>query len=566
MCGRAAQTLRPEDIGARVNVQQINDNQGYRPSYNVTVHCQQPTIVTINHSRVIYTMRWGGIGPDPNYDLINIRCDTLVKNGYYKNLFRKNRCLVTAEGYYEWHRDLKNPSTTPLPYFFYMPADTYNFSNSSTTPDTTTKQKSMILMAAIYEIKKSKFTGQDEYRYSIITTDAYKDIGHVHDRMPLILTDKTVIDKYLDKNENFEEVYSMLLKGYTKNLSFHRVATLVNNIKNNSEDLIKPMKEYYSTNGIDRFFQPATQSNSTSTNSTSNSQTSTTTDTSNVNRIIPKSFTEAPQSPSKLPLQSLKISKKKSATTTTTTTTKTSNNPISNYFQPVSKQPSDIDLTLLSPVLPTPNNNNNHTNNNNSNIRTTTPVVLQPPTSPNKRKFDQVDIQSSNSNKGRIIVLTNDISVDNDETESLTIPCENSVDLTDVDFEDSFENTNNNLEFQFKSTIIKSSSITPSRTTSVSAQPNHQTSTLESSAISPISKYPSEIPSQTSPTKLLKSNNTTENSEFIEIPDSLQFDENDDENVYQQPTNTKFRNYSQEIEDEEEEEEEFENTLKYAIY
>ncbi|EFA80705.1 hypothetical protein PPL_06290 [Heterostelium album PN500] len=319
MCGRAVCTLNPQEIHARTDTNEFIGGSRYQPSYNVTAGMNQPVITnylnltrsvsggrinnnnnsnnsdnnednqdnindewnesTNNHvsgsvnnedqqsqqqpqqqknQRVVMSMLWGGIG-DPQYNIINIRSDTIPNHSLFKSLLKRQRCLIVAEGFYEWQHangDMASTKIPPSPYYFYQQPNSYSPDNTSLV----NSGKSMILMAGVYQIKKSA-TGEDVFRYALITTDAFKGMSGVHHRMPVILTDENDINHWLRPYDektsgspaDLHSLYK-LMKPYD-GLSFHKVPVLVNNIRFNSPDCIKPEKEYFAKSGIDRFFQ-----------------------------------------------------------------------------------------------------------------------------------------------------------------------------------------------------------------------------------------------------------------------------------------------------------------------
>ncbi|KAF2076193.1 hypothetical protein CYY_002493 [Polysphondylium violaceum] len=273
MCGRAACTLRPEDIVNRVGAQTFNNQNQYQPSYNVTGGAIQPVVVRVGHARVIESMQWGGAIGSSNFNLINIRLDTLKSNSFYKSLFKKSRCLVVADGYYEWVRGTN--SSTPLPYYITSnlndskcnsnnsKSDCHsNSGNGSDDCDNKLKDKNMILMAAIYQEYKDN-QDKKKYRYSIITTESGGELEKIHDRMPIILNDQECIDRFLNDSsdeQTVQDCFNILEnKDYLNSLYSFRVSTLVNNTKNNSSDCIKPEKDYLKEkkDSIEQFFKPS---------------------------------------------------------------------------------------------------------------------------------------------------------------------------------------------------------------------------------------------------------------------------------------------------------------------
>jgi putative SOS response-associated peptidase YedK len=106
-CGRTACTLNPQQLQSNLNINQWENQQRYRPSYNVGPQSFQPVIVMNNGQHKIITMKWGLVPKnveDPvafSKDLktINARSETLTSNPMWKKLLPRNRCVVIADGY-----------------------------------------------------------------------------------------------------------------------------------------------------------------------------------------------------------------------------------------------------------------------------------------------------------------------------------------------------------------------------------------------------------------------------------------------------------------------------------
>ncbi|EGG17776.1 hypothetical protein DFA_08775 [Cavenderia fasciculata] len=266
MCGRSVLTLEPQDIQARTNTTRVIGQ--YQQSYNVTIGMVQPVIVASANQHVVQAMTWGGVTIGTQMGLSNIRSDN--KNGLFKSMLKKQRCLVVANGFYEWKHPTHGNSK-PLPYYFHIPNQeekTKTTSSSLSSSDSMMisesdrfggnekiidKSKTIMLMAGVYQVTKDN-GGNDSYRYSVITTDASKEVSPVHHRMPVIFRDQDDINRWLSESTTDEESYGMMKQFI--GLSSHRVPMLVNSIKNNGPELIENEKDYYSKHGINRFFQP----------------------------------------------------------------------------------------------------------------------------------------------------------------------------------------------------------------------------------------------------------------------------------------------------------------------
>ncbi|MFA6064901.1 MAG: SOS response-associated peptidase [archaeon] len=178
-----------------------------KPEANYNVAPQQFANVIQKTDKVVMDkFEWGyEIGARK---VINTRLDSLKEKTIFHDSFKNRRVLVPASGYFEW----KQAGTRKVPYYFH-PKEGY------------------FGLAGIYD---------KENRFSIITTNADKKIESIHERMPVIVK-REDYSKWLDQKTDVKDLLSIL--GDTrKDLQFDIVSTDVNNVKNNSPDLIEPVK------------------------------------------------------------------------------------------------------------------------------------------------------------------------------------------------------------------------------------------------------------------------------------------------------------------------------------
>jgi len=127
------------------------------PSYNVAPQTFQP-VVAFNRKtleRELLQMRWGLVpfwADDPRiaYSTINAKAETLATSPTFREAFKRRRCLVPADGFYEWQPTGKK---TKQPYALSL------------------KDSSLFALAGLFDVWKDKKTGQALFSYSIITTD-----------------------------------------------------------------------------------------------------------------------------------------------------------------------------------------------------------------------------------------------------------------------------------------------------------------------------------------------------------------------------------------------------------
>ena len=214
MCGRYTFFNNIDSLQHSLNIDVIDSNIiDHQASYNISPTQNAPVVFQDNNKRILKNMRWGLIpswAKDKSFasKLINARAETIADKPSFKNLITTNRCVVLANGYYEW----VNINNKKQPYFIYSGENT------------------MISMAGLWTEWK------DVISFTIITKQSETSISHLHHRMPLVLP-KEKIDSYLDKNNTFDD---FIIFDDMK-LKYHQVSRLVNSPKNNNASCINPI-------------------------------------------------------------------------------------------------------------------------------------------------------------------------------------------------------------------------------------------------------------------------------------------------------------------------------------
>lgn len=222
MCGRYTLT-KIEKLKSRFDVSTLSD---LRPSYNVAPGQRMPVVIA-NESGMhkLVTMKWGLIpfwakDPKVGYKLINARDDSVFDKPTWRKSILKRRCLVPADGFYEWRKP-SSPKDHKQPFFIHP------------------KQIDVFSFAGIWETWKDS-DGQELSTYSIITTSPNKEMSKIHDRMPVILhpdDEGAWLDSSLDNRNDIEP----FLQSYDDGLEMYKVSDEVNSPKNNSPELINSL-------------------------------------------------------------------------------------------------------------------------------------------------------------------------------------------------------------------------------------------------------------------------------------------------------------------------------------
>lgn len=221
MCGRFSFT-QPDKIVAEIF--QLASVPPLSPRYNIAPTQSVPTVlVSDDKNRHLKMLRWGLI-PSWAKDikmgakLINARAETVSEKPAFRSAFKRRRCLILADGFYEWQEQ----GGKKQPFYFAL------------------QDGKPFAFAGLWEGWEKS---EDEAIESctILTTEANELMRPIHDRMPVILDPKDY-DKWLDPEVQKPESLQSLLQPYqSEEMNFYPVSTKVNNAKTDSPDCIKQM-------------------------------------------------------------------------------------------------------------------------------------------------------------------------------------------------------------------------------------------------------------------------------------------------------------------------------------
>ena len=216
MCGRFQLSVKGKEISERFHVEVYNDK--FTPRYNCAPSQLLP-VITNEEPGVLNYFRWGLIpywakDPKIGYKLINTRAETVREKPSFKRAFEYQRCLVPANGFYEWRKTDKQPFRIFI------------------------KNEPLFSMAGIWE-KWLDVEKRPLYTFSIITTRANRFMKPLHHRMPVILP-REVEKEWLTETDL--ELLSELLMPYNgAKMDAYPISERINSPKNNDETLIYPI-------------------------------------------------------------------------------------------------------------------------------------------------------------------------------------------------------------------------------------------------------------------------------------------------------------------------------------
>jgi putative SOS response-associated peptidase YedK len=243
MCGRYASSRRPQDLVEEFEVERVDVREDLEPDFNVAptkpvygVFDRRRRDVNDIAVRRLAVLRWGLI---PSWAkeasigsrLINARMETVADKPAFRRAFASRRCLLPADGYYEWYAtEVMNAKGKPVKQPFYI------------TPG----DGGVLAMAGLYEIWRDPDIADgepDAFRWTctVLTTRAEDSLGHIHDRMPLLVEP----DRYaawLDPMESDgSRLVDLLVPAAPGRLEAYPVSTMVNNVNNNGPELAQPL-------------------------------------------------------------------------------------------------------------------------------------------------------------------------------------------------------------------------------------------------------------------------------------------------------------------------------------
>ncbi len=247
MCGRYASTASPAQLASEFEVDDVLDDLP-GPDYNVAPTVRVPAVYerrvqgTGDVRRRLAPLTWGLV-PSWAKDrsigsrMINARLETVAEKPAYAKAFKARRCLLPADGFYEW----------------YTPADPTAATGRAGKPR---KQPFFIhradggrlVMAGLYEIWRDPAKDRDDdsawlRTCTVITTQATDATGHLHDRMPLVVP-PDAFDRWLDPGlVDPEQALALLSVTDAAALQAYAVSTSVNSVQNNDPSLLEPLAE-----------------------------------------------------------------------------------------------------------------------------------------------------------------------------------------------------------------------------------------------------------------------------------------------------------------------------------
>lgn len=227
MCGRVSMS-QPVSV-VRKYIQKTFDIEDLPdtirlPRYNMAPGQTLVTVLSDGKRHRIGEIKWGFVPPFAKdekigYSMINAKSETLAEKPSYKESFRSRRCVVLADGFYEWKTDGK----AKQPYRFHLGEGT------------------LFALAGLWT-QKTREDDTKLFTCTIVTTSANADMEDIHDRMPVILEGEALA-KWLDVRLTDLTALQAILRPFPAGrLIRYPVSDLVNKPQNESPDCVKPLE------------------------------------------------------------------------------------------------------------------------------------------------------------------------------------------------------------------------------------------------------------------------------------------------------------------------------------
>jgi putative SOS response-associated peptidase YedK len=224
MCGRFVQSSLAEDYARFFGVDERNF-PNLMPCYNVApTQTTWACIVGAEGKRHLTSLRWGLVphwskGPDSRYSMINARAETVHEKLAYRDAFRHRRCLIPADGFYEW-----KPGNGKQPFFIHR------------------QEGQPMAFAGLWEHWKDRESEEVLNSCAIIVTEANELMRPIHDRMPVILEPEGFRRWPETDPQDALGLLSLLGPTPAQGLKVYPVSKAVNNPNNDGRELIDRLK------------------------------------------------------------------------------------------------------------------------------------------------------------------------------------------------------------------------------------------------------------------------------------------------------------------------------------
>lgn len=221
MCGRYSFASSKEKVEKQLG---IKVSETLTANYNIAP-TQKAYILTNQLPDTLQEYQWGLIpywakNAKASSNLINARAEGIASKPSFRIPIRKRRCLVIADGFYEWRKAGTGMASTPYRIIMHNGA--------------------ILVFAGIWDIWKNE-QGEDIHSFAILTTRPNAEMSAVHNRMPVILPNRELQNRWLNEKDLLESL-ALLQPLEDEMLRIFPVSYNVNSVEANSPDLYKAVE------------------------------------------------------------------------------------------------------------------------------------------------------------------------------------------------------------------------------------------------------------------------------------------------------------------------------------
>jgi len=228
MCGRFVSSSPPDELAKYFDVEAVAESV-LEPSFNVAPTQDVYVVVESGGLRRLDTFHWGLVpfwakDPSTGNKMINARVESIAEKSAYKRAFQKRRCIIPADGFYEWKKVPGQKAKQP--YFIHR------------------VDGEPMAFAGLWEVwrpaEDTERTSDPLRSCTIITGRPNEKVAEIHDRMPVMLP-PSAWGAWLDReNDDLDALGKLLVPVPASLLELHPVSRAVNNVQDTGPELIEP--------------------------------------------------------------------------------------------------------------------------------------------------------------------------------------------------------------------------------------------------------------------------------------------------------------------------------------
>ena len=220
MCGRFVLTVDPDQVQLAFNLTDMPPT--WAPRFNIAPS-QPIALITNEHPQALTFHQWGLIpswakDPKIGYKMINARSETAAEKPAFRAAFKRRRCLIPADGFFEWQK--RDGGKVPM--FIHL------------------TDQPVFAFAGLWEIWYSP-EGDELRTATILTTGPNDFMAKIHNRMPVILERKDYAQWLAPDDQRANDLMPLMKPYDSEKMAAYRVSTFVNSPANDTPEAIEPV-------------------------------------------------------------------------------------------------------------------------------------------------------------------------------------------------------------------------------------------------------------------------------------------------------------------------------------